>query len=224
MRNLKHMLRNKTVNGNKLVKYGFTKQRNTYVYKTKIYNDQFEVIVTFSNDNNTSMLVDLATEEEYILVDIEDLAGEFVGKVREEYNNKLQDIINKCTDSNVFKGNQTKDVIKYIKEKYNDDLEFLWEKYDNNAIWRNKINNKWYALLLTVTEEKLKIDSNKEIEIIDLMYQKDKIKEIVDNKRIYPGYHMNKKSWITIILDGTLDSDEIFQLIDNSYNISVKKK
>lgn len=224
MRNLKHMLRNKTVNGNKLVKYGFTKQRNTYVYKTKIYNDQFEVIVTFSNDNNTSMLVDLATEEEYILVDIEDLAGEFVGKVREEYNNKLQDIINKCTDSNVFKGNQTKDVIKYIKEKYNDDLEFLWEKYDNNAIWRNKINNKWYALLLTVTEDKLKIDSNKEIEIIDLMYQKDKIKEIVDNKRIYPGYHMNKKSWITIILDGTLDSDEIFQLIDNSYNISVKKK
>ena len=224
MRNLKHMLRNKTVNGNKLVKYGFTKQRNTYVYKTKIYNDQFEVIVTFSNDNNTSMLVDLATEEEYILVDIEDLAGEFVGKVREEYNNKLQDIINKCTDSNVFKGNQTKDVIKYIKEKYNDDLEFLWVKYDNNAIWRNKINNKWYALLLTVTEDKLKIDSNKEIEIIDLMYQKDKIKEIVDNKRIYPGYHMNKKSWITIILDGTLDSDEIFQLIDNSYNISVKKK
>ena len=48
----------------------------------------------------------------------------------------------------IYKNQQSKEVIKYIKEKYDDDLEFLWKKYDNNAIWRNKQNNKWYGYFL----------------------------------------------------------------------------
>lgn len=150
--------------------------------------------------------------------------GEFVGKVRCEYEEKLQDIINKCTISNVFKENQTKEIIKYIKNKYNDDLEFLWEKFDDNAIWRNKINNKWYGLLMTISKSKLGFDSDEKIEAIDLRYQKEEIEKILDNKLFFPGYHMNKKSWITIILDESVDTETICELIDNSYKISLIKK
>ena len=35
---------------------------------------------------------------------------------------------------------------------------------------------------------------------------------------------MNKDSWITIKLDGSVKTEEIFQLIDNSYNISLEKR
>ena len=38
---------------------------------------------------------------------------------------------------------------------------------------------------------------------------------------ILPGYHMNKRHWNTIILDGSVPSDEIRRLIDNSYIIVV---
>ena len=61
------------------------------------------------------------------------------------------------------------------------------------------------------------------VDIIDLRYSKDKIKEIVDNEKIFEGYHMNKNSWITIRLDGSLETDKICELIDNSYNISLTK-
>ena len=152
------------------------------------------------------------------------LYGEFVGTVREEYENKLKDIIDKCTNPNIFKSSQTKEIIKYISDKYGDELEFLWEKYDNNAIWRNKTNKKWYAVLLTITEEKLKLESKKEIEVIDLRYQKDMVDEVIDSIQIYPGYHMNKKSWITIILNNSMRTDEIIKFIDNSYLLSVKAK
>lgn len=223
MRNLENDLKNKTIDYNKLTEYGFEKQENKYILKTKIYNEQFEMIVSFSKEQNISKLIDIANEDEYVLVDVQESTGEFVGKVREEYKNKLQDIIEKCTNPNIFKFKQSKEVIKYIKEKYNDDLEFLWKKFDNNAIWRNKTNNKWYGILLTITEDKLKIDSNKEIEILDLRYQKDKIQNIIDNETIYPGYHMNKSSWITIKLDNSVNINNIFELIDNSYNISLQK-
>lgn len=224
MRNLKNELTNKSINYSKLLDYGFQKKGKEYIYIAKIYNDQFQMIVIFSKESNTSKLIDIISGDEYVLVDIQDSTGEFVGKVRVEYENKLKDIIEKCTTPNVFKSNQAKKIIKYIREKYDDELEFLWEKYDNNAIWRNKTNDKWYGLLLTVSKRKLGIDSDDIIEIIDLRYQKENVDEIINGKNIYPGYHMNKKSWITIILDDSIAIDEIYDLIDNSYELSSLKK
>lgn len=224
MKNLDLILKNREFDFNKLINFGFKKLENKYIFKDKIYENQFEMIVEISDKSKTSRLIDLANEEEYILVDVEESSGEFVGKVKQEYESKLQDIINNCTNFCAFKNKQSKEIIQYIKQKYNDELEFLWEKFDDNAIWRNKQNDKWYGLLLNVSKNKLGIDSEEIAEIIDLRYQKEKINEIVDNKKIYPGYHMNKKSWITIILDESLDIKEIFKLIDNSYNLSIGNK
>ncbi|KZN58015.1 MmcQ/YjbR family DNA-binding protein [Pseudoalteromonas luteoviolacea] len=38
---------------------------------------------------------------------------------------------------------------------------------------------------------------------------------------VVPGYHMNKRLWNTIVLDGSIPEDELRQLIDDSYNIVV---
>lgn len=183
MRNLDNELKNKIINYDKLLKYGFVLENGIYLYKTKLYDKQFEMRVTVENNRMISKLFDLINDEEYILVDIQDSIGEFVGKVRQEYENELQNIIVKCTTPNVFKSEQAKEVIKYVKDKYNDDLEFLWKKFSENAIWRNKINNKWYGALLIISERKLELESDKIIDIIDLRYSKDKIKEIIDNKK-----------------------------------------
>jgi predicted DNA-binding protein (MmcQ/YjbR family) len=39
---------------------------------------------------------------------------------------------------------------------------------------------------------------------------------------ITPGYHMNKAHWNTIIADGTIPQDLVYEMIDHSYNIVVK--
>ena len=223
MRILNSELKNKTINFNELSKYGFIKENGIYLYKTKIHGEQFEMIVTIENNKMTSKLFDLINQDEYILVDIQDSSGKFVGKVREEYENELQTIIEKCTTPNVFKSKQAKEIIKYVKNKYNDDLEFLWKKFSENAVWRNKTNNKWYGALRIISEKKLELKSDKIIDIIDLRYPKYKIKEIIDNKKIFAGYHMNKDNWITIKLDNSVKTEKIFELIDNSYNLSLEK-
>lgn len=122
MRNLENMLKNKAIECNKLVEYGFKKQENKYIFKNKIYNKQFEIVVIISDKQKTSKLIDLANDEEYIMVDIQDCAGKFVGEIRQEYEKTIQDIINKCTIDEIYKNQQSKEVIRYIKEKYDDDL------------------------------------------------------------------------------------------------------
>ena len=36
---------------------------------------------------------------------------------------------------------------------------------------------------------------------------------------VIPGYHMNKKHWNTVIIDGSIPDNEILSWIDHSYNI-----
>ena len=39
---------------------------------------------------------------------------------------------------------------------------------------------------------------------------------------VQPGYHMNKKHWNTIILDGSIPDDELSAMIDDSYDLVIK--
>ena len=49
---------------------------------------------------------------------------------------------------------------------------------------------------------------------------------IVDLQERYegvtPAYHMNKKHWYTMILDGSVERRELFRRIDESYRLAVK--
>ncbi len=40
---------------------------------------------------------------------------------------------------------------------------------------------------------------------------------------VLPGYHMNKKHWNTVLLDGSVPAQEIKRMIDMSYVLVVKK-
>lgn len=224
MRDLSDRLKNRVIINSDLIKYGFAKQKGIFSYSKKICNNQFEMVILVENKKMTSKLIDLMNEEEYVLVDVQDSVGEFVGKVRQEYEEEIQQIIEKCTNKETFKNKQSKEIIEYIRQKYNDELEFLWEKFDDVAIWRNKQNQKWYGLIMKISEQKLGMESEKIIEVIDIRYQKEEVDNIVDNKKIFPGYHMNKKSWITIKLDNSIKTRTIKELIDNSYNLSLEGK
>ncbi|MBO5004547.1 MAG: methylated-DNA--[protein]-cysteine S-methyltransferase [Clostridia bacterium] len=221
MRNLDIELSKRSIAYNRLLDYGFVIDKDNYIYKVNILENTFEINILISNTTRYSKIIDIENNTEYALVDIETATGEFVGRVRQEYQNIINDFIEKCTYKEIFKSKQAKEIIKYIKQKYNDDLEFLWEKYDDNAIFRNNKNKKWYGVLLTIEESKLnkKCESNKKIEVIDLKYQKEKIEGIIDNEAIFLGYHMNKKSWITVRLDDKIETENIIKLVDNSYNL-----
>ena len=108
-------------------------------------------------------------------------------------------------------------LIVYVREKYGDELEYLWDKFPDNAVWRRKDNEKWYGALLTVSRRKLGIPSDEIVEIIDLRIAPEEMDNLIDHARFFPGWHMNKKHWYTIILDGTVSVDEICRRVDESY-------
>ena len=57
------------------------------------------------------------------------------------------------------------------------------------------------------------------VEVINIKLGREKIQKLLNNKGFYPAYHMNKKDWITIILNDTLKDNDIIALIDESYGL-----
>ena len=55
----------------------------------------------------------------------------------------------------------------------------------------------------------LKCDPEKSIELRE------------EYESIQPGYHMNKKHWNTIVLDGTVLPNRLFEWIDDSYSLVI---
>lgn len=116
MRNLDNELKNKAINYEELLKYGFIKENEKYIYKTYIQDNQFEVNIVISDTEKYSKVMDLENEMEFALVDVENAEGQFLGVLKQDYENVINDVIEKCTSKEVYKSNQAKEVIKYIEK------------------------------------------------------------------------------------------------------------
>ena len=77
-----------------------------------------------------------------------------------------------------------------------------------------KVMNKMFALV-SIEESPLKINL------------KSLPEDALGYREIYecviPGYHMNKKHWNTVILDGTMKDEILIDMIDESYDLIVSK-
>jgi len=76
-----------------------------------------------------------------------------------------------------------------------------------------KVKGKMFALL--ALEEvpprvNLKCDPDRALELRDRYEQ------------VQPGYHMNKKHWNTVVLDGVIPDREVREMIDHSYDLVVQ--
>lgn len=212
----------KKLNREKLLAYGFEKNAELYTYKTTIMKGEFQLMISISNGGLIdTKLIEFASDEVYVLHRTS-AAGSFVGSVKTEYDEVLQDIADKCFETDVFKSEMTKKVIQYVQATYQDELEFLWPKTPSNAIFRRKETKKWYAALLTIQKNKLGLPSDEVIEVIDLRNKPEKVSALVDALNYFPGYHMNKKYWLTICLDGSVSFEAIKELIDESFQLAVK--
>ena len=118
-------------------------------------------------------------------------------------------------------------VFDYIKKKYRVSPEYPWRKYDGNAVFRHTDNNKWFALVMDVDASSLGLPGGASVDVIDLKIDDLFFRDmLIREDGILPAYHMNKMHWITVLLDGTVPDEKVYDLLDMSFlaTASAKKK
>ena len=119
------------------------------------------------------------------------------------------------------------DIISFAAEKLNTEPDFPWIKYPDYAVLRHKDNKKWFALIFDVSKDKLGLDGSDKVRLLNLKCDPIMYGSIISVDGILPAYHMKKGSWITLLLDGTVDRELVYSLIETSYDLTrlkIKRK
>ena len=120
---------------------------------------------------------------------------------------------------------QREELIRYIRRKYKAEMEYLWARYPNYGIFRHADNEKWFALVMDLPGEKLGLESKESVYIVNLKLESPLMADLMSQEEgIFPGYHISRGNWVSVLLDGTVDTERIFALVDMSYRITASAK
>ena len=112
---------------------------------------------------------------------------------------------------------QHRRIFEYIGAQYGARPEYLWRKYPEFAVFRNCHNNKWFAMIMNITADKLGLRGTDMVYVLNIHCSPSLLATVLNDGDFLPGYHMNKATWSTIVLDGHLTDAQIFPLIQASY-------
>lgn len=198
---------------NKLIKYGFKLNNEGYTYKQEIGLNLYVVFCITSKTFNINVY-DCENDLEYLPFYVKNKTGSYVKKVQEVVDKLIQDILDNCFDNCNIK----EKMLLYIKEKYGTIPDYPWTDSPEYCTVRST-NNKWYGLFMTIKSEAIGLDHDGYVDVVNLKHDSKNIIEIIDKRTIFPAYHMNKKYWITVLLNRDTDIEFVKKLIDESYNL-----
>ena len=208
-------------NSKKAKEYGFVENQGVWTFSSTILQGDFLMRVTVEDGDLSFQIYDKETGDLYPQVHMESMRGTFVGSVREACLEVLYDIRKSCFEVQEFLCPQTKRIMTLVQENYEDQLEYLWEKSPDTAVLRHDDNQKWYAVLMKISWEKLDKSREGQVDVVNLKH--DQVANLLLEKGIYPAFHMNKRYWISLPLDDTLSDEQILELFERSWFLTSKK-
>ena len=111
----------------------------------------------------------------------------------------------------------------YILNHYSTEPDYPWADTPRAAVFRHANNRKWFALVMEVPRDKLGLPGPEKFDIVYFKCDPILIASLRGETGIFPAYHMNKASWITAALDGSVPAETIELLLDVSYELTKPK-
>ena len=209
-------------NKKKAISSGFIEEDGIFKYSSLILEDDFQLIVSIEDKEISFQVYDRETGDLYPQVHMDSMRGSFVRAVREACLEVLLQIRKSCFDVQDFICPQTKRIMAIVQEKYGNQLEYLWEKSPDTAVLRHESNQKWYVVLMKIPWDRLDKGREGLVEAVNLKH--DQVVSLIQEKGIYPAFHMNKRYWISVPLDDTFTDEKVLELFEISWDLTRKKK
>ena len=111
----------------------------------------------------------------------------------------------------------------YILNHYSTEPDYPWADTPRAAVFRHANNRKWFALMMEAPRDKLGLAGAEKLDIVNFKCDPILIASLRGETDIFPAYHMNKSSWITAALDGSVSTETIELLLDVSYELTMPK-
>lgn len=204
-----------------MLAYGFIQTDAGYVYKTDFMNGDFSVIFTADEHGAAGTVYDNMNGEVYTPLRAERFDGAYVNTVRSAYEELLNTIAEQCCTDVLFVSDQANRMTDRIFTEYGVKPDFPWGRspHEHSGTFRHADSGKWFALIMHIRKGILTKDADETtIDVMNLKIDPNAPSPLCDG--VYPAYHMNHKSWITVALDETLSDDAVAALVETSFRMT----
>ena len=118
-------------------------------------------------------------------------------------------------------GSLREDVFQYVRKQYNSEIEYLWLRDPNSAVFRHRDNQKWYGIVMKIPRSKLGLNTDELVDVLNVKLDSPLLADLLTREAgFFPGYHMNHSNWVSILLDGSVPLDEVCPWIDRSFLVT----
>lgn len=110
----------------------------------------------------------------------------------------------------------------YIDETLAGETDHPWARYPDYVVFRHTGNRKWFALLMCIPREKLGLPGGGLLDVLNVKCDPLLTGSFREMPGVYPAYHMNKGSWLSVSLEEA--GDETLKLLLNmSYDLTAPR-
>ena len=215
---LYHLLEQYDIDCKRAIAYGFSRTEAGLELKKELPGVGLYAVFVIAGKSFEVNVFDADTDEEYLPFNVLDNITGFVTGIREQVEDLVQEIKEKC----LLNSNMKLRLMEYCERKFGTEPEAPWEDSPDAYTFKTAKRNKWYALFMTIPYKSLGLAAQGTLDVVNIKLPPEKILDLIDRVHFYPAYHMNKKHWITIVLDKEVDEPLVQQLLEESYGLVEK--
>lgn len=209
-----YILKTSKVLPEKLAEFGFEEKNGSYFCRKNILNGDFYSIIELKGNFLTAKVFESGSDERYVLFDVENANGSFVGEIRNQVRKIIELFRSQCCKTSDTK----KKYVDFIQNKFGCKGDNPWSDTPENTVFRCK-NKKWFALIIKIKFSRLGVSGDEEVFAVNLKANPKIIPEITDKITVFPAWHMNKKYWITVLLTEAADWEKLCTLTEQSFEL-----
>ena len=231
----------------KLKAYGFRQGADgSLKYEKLLREETFRAELTVDPAGTVrGQLSDLEFGDEFYQIHSDNQRGAFVAEICEEYGELLEEIAEAGFIPQPFILPQSNRIARRVLSEFGEKPVFPFKKTEGAGVFENPDNGKWYGLIMEVDRNKLKKpetlsggkargssqnpgsaeDVPKHMtEAMNVKVRPETVPELTKREGIYECYHMNKKHWVTVVLEDEVPDEDIMSLLRESRSFTLGKR
>lgn len=176
----------------------------------------FEVQIMIDHNEIKLKVFELPERLEYLPFNLnEEEGGSFVNQIRSEVDQVLQHVIESCYQLKDYR----ETVFDFVRVEFNTKLETPWDKQPEFHVMKTANRQKWYGLMMRIPYKLLDPQQPGIVDVLNLKAPPLQIADLIDHQTFYPAYHMNKKHWVSVVVDEKINLEQLQSLIRQSYQL-----
>jgi len=192
----------------RMIRHGFVRSGKDMVFRGEIMFGKFQAEFRWSEQNTPGITV-WDDGEEYSLIHVESADGDYVRRVRDACIVWMTEIRDSCFARKQFCGEQANRISEALLQTFGDMPDDPWQsKYPGIGVFRHPGNSKWYAIIMN-TDGACVRHPGVHCDVLTFRAGPRRCGELLQMPGFVPGYHMNRKSWVSVILDDSVPDEVV---------------